>query len=93
MIVRHHLFCLVAILVGGISFFATLLAACAAHFVPQFYGEFLMNAQGEDVVAGIRTPKPVKELAQDMPEMYRQRLAERIDALTHGLGEIDAAKV
>ncbi|MFA5830368.1 MAG: pyruvate, phosphate dikinase [Candidatus Paceibacterota bacterium] len=36
------------------------------------YGEYLVNAQGEDVVAGIRTPKPVKEMAAEMPEMYRQ---------------------
>lgn len=36
------------------------------------YGEYLTNAQGEDVVAGIRTPKPVSELASEMPEMYRQ---------------------
>jgi pyruvate,orthophosphate dikinase len=33
-----------------------------------FYGEFLINAQGEDVVAGVRTPKPVSELAKIMPE-------------------------
>ncbi len=33
-----------------------------------FYGEFLINAQGEDVVAGVRTPKPVAELAKIMPE-------------------------
>jgi pyruvate,orthophosphate dikinase len=38
------------------------------------YGEYLVNAQGEDVVAGIRTPKPVQELEQEMPEMYRQLL-------------------
>jgi pyruvate,orthophosphate dikinase len=36
------------------------------------FGEYLVNAQGEDVVAGIRTPKPVAELATDMPEMNRQ---------------------
>ncbi len=36
------------------------------------YGEFLMNAQGEDVVAGIRTPKPIKELENVMPECYKQ---------------------
>jgi pyruvate,orthophosphate dikinase len=36
------------------------------------FGEYLVNAQGEDVVAGIRTPKPVSELAADMPEMSRQ---------------------
>ncbi|MCB0488448.1 MAG: pyruvate, phosphate dikinase [Cyclobacteriaceae bacterium] len=36
------------------------------------FGEYLTNAQGEDVVAGIRTPKPVSELATEMPEQYRQ---------------------
>lgn len=36
------------------------------------FGEYLVNAQGEDVVAGIRTPKPVQELEQEMPEMYQQ---------------------
>jgi pyruvate,orthophosphate dikinase len=37
-----------------------------------FYGEFLVNAQGEDVVAGIRTPQPIAELEQVMPEAYAQ---------------------
>jgi pyruvate, orthophosphate dikinase len=37
-----------------------------------FYGEFLVNAQGEDVVAGIRTPQPISELADVMPEAYNQ---------------------
>ena len=37
-----------------------------------FYGEFLVNAQGEDVVAGIRTPLPISELADLMPEVYNQ---------------------
>ncbi len=36
------------------------------------FGEYLTNAQGEDVVAGIRTPKPVSELANEMPELYGQ---------------------
>ncbi len=36
------------------------------------YGEYLINAQGEDVVAGIRTPQPIQVLAKDMPEVYRQ---------------------
>ncbi|MBC7252233.1 MAG: pyruvate, phosphate dikinase, partial [Anaerolineae bacterium] len=36
------------------------------------YGEYLQNAQGEDVVAGIRTPKKIAELEQDMPEVYKQ---------------------
>ncbi|HDZ68803.1 MAG TPA: pyruvate, phosphate dikinase [Phycisphaerales bacterium] len=38
----------------------------------EFYGEFLMNAQGEDVVAGIRTPLPLKKLAKIMPKAYKQ---------------------
>ncbi len=37
-----------------------------------FYGEFLINAQGEDVVAGIRTPEPISDLADIMPEVYNQ---------------------
>ncbi|MCB1849283.1 MAG: pyruvate, phosphate dikinase, partial [Gammaproteobacteria bacterium] len=41
----------------------------------KLYGEYLVNAQGEDVVAGIRTPKPIDRLEQEMPEMARQ-LAE-----------------
>jgi pyruvate,orthophosphate dikinase len=36
------------------------------------YGEYLVNAQGEDVVAGIRTPKPVQEMAKEMPALYQQ---------------------
>ncbi len=38
----------------------------------KMYGEYLVNAQGEDVVAGIRTPKPVHELAHEMPDLYQQ---------------------
>jgi pyruvate,orthophosphate dikinase len=38
----------------------------------EFYGEFLMNAQGEDVVAGVRTPVPIKELDKIMPDVYSQ---------------------
>ncbi len=38
----------------------------------QFYGEYLINAQGEDVVAGVRTPEPIDKLQQDMPDVFRQ---------------------
>ena len=38
----------------------------------QIYGEYLINAQGEDVVAGIRTPQPITRLKEDMPEAYEQ---------------------
>jgi len=37
-----------------------------------YYGEYLLNAQGEDVVAGIRTPKQLNELKDDLPEMYEE---------------------
>ncbi|MEW6072168.1 MAG: pyruvate, phosphate dikinase [Planctomycetota bacterium] len=40
----------------------------------RFYGEFLMNAQGEDVVAGIRTPLPIEKLAKIDPQSYRELL-------------------
>ncbi len=39
-----------------------------------FYGEFLVNAQGEDVVAGIRTPEPITAMAQKLPEAYADLL-------------------
>ena len=47
----------------------------------EFYGEFLVNAQGEDVVAGIRTPLPIRELEQVMPKAYRQlrRITSRLE--------------
>ena len=38
----------------------------------KLYGEYLTNAQGEDVVAGIRTPKPIAAMATDLPKAYRQ---------------------
>lgn len=38
----------------------------------QFYGEYLINAQGEDVVAGIRTPQTIADLKKDMPDVYEQ---------------------
>ncbi len=47
------------------------------------YGEYLVNAQGEDVVAGIRTPKPIIELSAEMPEMASQLEALRQQLETH----------
>ena len=44
----------------------------------EFYGEFLMNAQGEDVVAGVRTPEPVAQLKNHLPAAYKE--LERIRA-------------
>lgn len=45
-----------------------------------FYGEYLVNAQGEDVVAGIRTPLPLSEMQKTMPEVYQE-----LDAFRHKL--------
>lgn len=42
-----------------------------------FYGEYLINAQGEDVVAGIRTPEPISRLQQEMPVVYEQLMGIR----------------
>jgi len=47
----------------------------ASTGVNEFFAEYLMNAQGEDVVAGIRTPKKIDELKQKNPEIYRQLLS------------------
>ena len=46
------------------------------------YGEYLINAQGEDVVAGIRTPQPITKLQQDLPECYAQfvEIANKLEA-------------
>jgi len=43
----------------------------------EFYGEFLINAQGEDVVAGVRTPEPVLKLKDEMPKSYAELMTVR----------------
>ena len=48
-----------------------------ANGTNEFYGEFLINAQGEDVVAGVRTPEPVLDLKKKMPESYAELLKVR----------------
>ncbi len=47
----------------------------------EIFGEFLVNAQGEDVVAGIRTPKPIAEMADAFPEVYKdfERIAQILE--------------
>ncbi len=47
----------------------------------RLYGEYLLNAQGEDVVAGIRTPQPIASLESSLPEVYRQfqEIAEKLE--------------
>ncbi len=49
-----------------------------ANGIKEFYGEFLINAQGEDVVAGVRTPEPVAQLQKHLPEAFAE--LERIRA-------------
>src|SRR5262249_22516403 len=48
----------------------------------KLYGEYLLNAQGEDVVAGIRTPQPITKLEQDLPDVYQQfsDIAQRLES-------------
>tara|TARA_R110000868_G_scaffold304437_17_gene565277 strand:+ start:5222 stop:7885 length:2664 start_codon:yes stop_codon:yes gene_type:complete len=41
----------------------------------ELYGEYLINAQGEDVVAGIRTPKPINQMRKQMPDVYEELLS------------------
>ena len=48
-----------------------------ANGTNEFYGEFLINAQGEDVVAGVRTPEPVLQLKEQMPKSYGELLKVR----------------
>src|SRR5256885_15451582 len=54
-----------------------------ANGVNEFYGEFLINAQGEDVVAGVRTPQPVIELKKLMPKCYAELLKVRAKLEKH----------
>jgi pyruvate,orthophosphate dikinase len=49
----------------------------------KFYGEFLLNAQGEDVVAGIRTPEPISDLRKELPVAYKKLVKIRGDLEKH----------
>ncbi|HWR84098.1 MAG TPA: pyruvate, phosphate dikinase [Candidatus Deferrimicrobium sp.] len=49
----------------------------------EFYGEYLINAQGEDVVAGIRTPQPITQMAEELPDMYKQLKAIAVQIEKH----------
>src|SRR5437016_3364321 len=57
----------------------------------EFYGEFLMNAQGEDVVAGIRTPVPISELQKIMPQVYDQlrEITTRLEKHYRGMQDFE----
>ncbi|HEX7570945.1 MAG TPA: pyruvate, phosphate dikinase, partial [Verrucomicrobiae bacterium] len=54
-----------------------------ANGTNEFYGEFLINAQGEDVVAGVRTPEPVLKLKDEMPKSYAELMAVRKTLESH----------
>jgi len=57
----------------------------------QIYGEYLINAQGEDVVAGVRTPSPIAKLHDDLPEVYQQFLevAKKLEAHFKDMQDIE----
>ncbi|HEY8489188.1 MAG TPA: pyruvate, phosphate dikinase, partial [Thermaerobacter sp.] len=59
--------------------------------VPELYGEYLPNAQGEDVVAGIRTPEPIARLKEERPELYRQleQVAQRLERHYRDMQDIE----
>ena len=55
------------------------------------FGEYLINAQGEDVVAGVRTPQPISKLAEDLPECYAQfmELANKLENHYHDMQDME----
>ncbi len=57
----------------------------------QLYGEYLLNAQGEDVVAGIRTPSKISRLQDDLPDVYRQfrEIARRLEHHYHDMQDLE----
>ena len=57
----------------------------------KFYGEYLMNAQGEDVVAGIRTPQHIDQLKNDMPEAYETLIgiAQKLESHFHDMQDME----
>ncbi len=57
----------------------------------RLYGEYLVNAQGEDVVAGVRTPNPIAHLAEEMPDIYNQfrDIAEKLEKHYRDMQDIE----
>ncbi len=57
----------------------------------EIYGEFLFNAQGEDVVAGVRTPLPIDELEREMPEIYAQfiEIMDNLEQFYHNMEDVE----
>ncbi|MFP4082368.1 MAG: pyruvate, phosphate dikinase [Candidatus Aminicenantes bacterium] len=59
--------------------------------VKELYGEYLINAQGEDVVAGVRTPSPLKAMKEEMPEVYDEltEITERLEKHYHDVQDFE----
>jgi len=57
----------------------------------EIYGEYLVNAQGEDVVAGIRTPVPISDLEERMPEIYAEfaGICEKLEQFYHNMEDVE----
>ncbi|HZR39980.1 MAG TPA: pyruvate, phosphate dikinase, partial [Ktedonobacteraceae bacterium] len=57
----------------------------------QLYGEYLLNAQGEDVVAGIRTPSKISRLQEELPQVYQQfqEIAQRLERHYHDMQDLE----
>ncbi|MBI5669251.1 MAG: pyruvate, phosphate dikinase [Chloroflexi bacterium] len=57
----------------------------------KFFGEYLINAQGEDVVAGIRTPQHIDKLGEEMPEIYQQfvDIAKKLEQHYHDIQDVE----
>jgi pyruvate,orthophosphate dikinase len=57
----------------------------------ELYGEYLANAQGEDVVSGVRTPKPIAALAEEMPDIHKQllRIVQRLERHFHDVQDVE----
>ncbi|AXG40282.1 pyruvate, phosphate dikinase (plasmid) [Enterococcus gilvus] len=58
---------------------------------PGLFGEYLINAQGEDVVAGVRTPKPIQVLADELPKQYSQlkEICEDLEKHYHDMQDVE----
>ena len=58
---------------------------------PGLFGEYLINAQGEDVVAGVRTPKPIQVLADELPEQFQQlkTICENLEKHYHDMQDVE----
>ncbi|MFX1342711.1 MAG: PEP/pyruvate-binding domain-containing protein, partial [Promethearchaeota archaeon] len=57
----------------------------------EVWGEYLLNAQGEDVVAGIRTPKPISQLQDEMPTVYKEflKISNRLERHYHDMQDLE----